>query len=75
MSIRGIIQEKMPLDRQWRQIDPSALTKAGKALVAKHPEINTSSLSPEGRRALLYHQWKSLKDKYNREIKLRKDGL
>lgn len=65
----------MPLDRQWRQIDPSALTKAGEALIAKHPEINSSSLSPESRRRLLYEQWKILKDKYNREKKISKDGL
>ncbi len=75
MSSREIIQETMPLDRQWRQIDPSTLTKAGEALVAKHPEINTSSLSPENRRGLVSDQWKSLKDRYNREIKIRKNGL
>lgn len=65
----------MPLDRQWRQIDPSALTKAGEALIAKHPEINSSSLSPESRRRLLYEQWKILKDKYSREKKISKEGL
>ena len=65
----------MPLDRQWRQIDSSTLTKVGEALVAKHLEINTSSLLFENCRGLVSDQWKSLKDRYNREIKIRKNGL
>ena len=70
-----MIQESVPLDRQWRKIDPSAITRAGAALIVKHPEVNSSSLTPERRIGLLYAQWKILRDKYNRDNKSSKDGL
>lgn len=70
ISLREVIQSALPLDRQWRQLDPEAMTRAGKALVAKHPEIGSSDLSPERRRGLLYDQWKVLRDKWNRDRKL-----
>ena len=73
--MREIIQKELPLDCQWRQIDPPAMTRAGEALVAKHPEINSSSLSPERRRGLLYDQWRILRDRRNRENKLSVNGL
>lgn len=54
--ILGIIQEKLPLDQQWSQIDPSGLTMASEALIAKHLEFNSSSLSSENQRGMLYTQ-------------------
>lgn len=66
------MQDHLPVDRQWLDLDLEALTRAGDALVATHPEVE--KLAPNQRRQVLQQHWKSLRDKFNRENKISKDG-
>jgi len=71
-SIKQIVQDNLPLDRTWQNLPKDGMTRVGESLDTKHPELK--NLSTLDRRQVLQQQWKSLRDKYNRDNKFSKDG-
>lgn len=72
ISIKRIVQDNLPLDRTWHDLPKDGMTRVGDSLDAEYPELK--KLSSVDRRQVLQQQWKSLRDKYNRDNKISKDG-